>query len=320
MPLSIKDVRGILLQLFPPGQLYDWYTPASKVSRFLDGLAEALKTLGYDLVDRLRRELNPATAIDKLADWETALGIAWSYTARNGTVVQRQAAVVGKLREFGAFTLANARAILAPLLGYVDSGKLLIVETDRVKMRAAHSYSDGASHAPATFIVARAYVFDGGIVSRAGAQLDLELQGSSAAPFVIYLASPSNRVKTWASASLPRSTKYRLFAPEFAGDVCGGTWTVILIATAFGAAAPGIARWSLFVEGAGRNGLSGDLCSFGVYLDPQLAGKNGTPADPEAVRAAIARIEHAHSDGAILTSLLAIPDDPTSLPDACLPG
>lgn len=86
MPLSLREVRQILLQLWPPGRLYDWSTPTSHVSRYLDALAEAVRTFGYDVVDRLRRELNPATAVEKLPDWEDALGLAGSYTARNGTV------------------------------------------------------------------------------------------------------------------------------------------------------------------------------------------------------------------------------------------
>jgi hypothetical protein len=56
----------------------------SKVSRFVDALAESLTTFGNDVVDRLRRELNPATAVEKLPDWEEGLGLAASYTARNG--------------------------------------------------------------------------------------------------------------------------------------------------------------------------------------------------------------------------------------------
>src|SRR5262249_28516552 len=112
----------------------------------IDGLAEALKTFGYGLVDRLRREINPASGIEKLPDWETALGIAGSYTSRFGCVTQRQGAVVGKLREFGAFTLANTRSILGPLLGYANPGRLVIVETDRSKIRLAHTYSDGKSY------------------------------------------------------------------------------------------------------------------------------------------------------------------------------
>src|SRR5512146_2647759 len=108
MPVSLTEVRSLLLQLWPPGRLYDWSTRTSNVSRFLDALAEAIKTFGYDLVDRLRRELNPATTVEKLVDWEEALGLLGSYTARNGSIAQRQAAVVGKLREFGALTVANA--------------------------------------------------------------------------------------------------------------------------------------------------------------------------------------------------------------------
>lgn len=319
--LDIKQVRALLLQLWPPGQLYDWYTPTSKVSRFLDGLAEAVKTFGYDIVDRLRREMNPATAVDKLADWENALAIASSYTARFGTVAQRQGAVVAKLREFGAFTLGNTRAILAALLGYVDTGKLVIVETDRAKMRAAHTYTNGQSYPPAVWVVASAYVADGGTVGRAGVQLDLQFGALPSAPFTLYLVAPSGRYKSWASMALSRpSLKLRLYAPELTGERCLGTWTLVVIVLSFAQRTPPITNWSVFVEGTGRDGLSKDLCAWGAFLDPALAGKSGAPADPDGARTAISSIEHAHTNGVLLTSMLAIPDDPNSLPDACLPG
>lgn len=321
MALSQTQVRRLLLQLWPPGRLYDWSTPTSHVSRYLDALADSVKTFGYDVVDRLRRELNPRTAVEKLPDWEDALGLGGSYTARNGTIPQRQAAVVGKLREFGALTLANARAILGPLLGYADASKLLLLETSRAKMRAAHTYTDGKSYPSANGISASVNVSDGGTVSRAGAQLDVQFATVPASPFVVSLHSPTQRFRQWTSAELgPFSTKYHLCAPEFAGDVCGGTWSVSVLALSFNTTVPALSSWSIFVEGVGHSGLGGDLVCWGAYVDPTLAGRGGAPADLDAARAAISRVKHAHTQGGVVTSLAAIPDDPSSLPDACLPG
>jgi uncharacterized protein YmfQ (DUF2313 family) len=321
MALTQNEVRELLLQLFPPGRLYDWRTRLSNVSRFLDALADTFLPFGYGLVDRLRREISPATAVEKLPDWEQALGIDGSYTARNGTIAQRQAAVVGKLREFGALTLANARAILAPLLGYADSSKLVILETDRAKMRAAHTYTDGQSYGAAQGISASTVINDGGLVSRAGAQLDLLFAAVPTQPFVVTLTSPTYRQKTWAPAMLqPWSAKYRLFAPEFAGDKCAGIWQLGIQALSFLQQTTPLQNWSVFVEGTGPSGLGGDVVAWGPYLDPALASKNGTPADVEAAHAAISRVKPAHSAGFVITSLAAIPDDPTSVPDACLPA
>ena len=243
--MTISDVRNLLLQLWPPGRLYDWSAPTSNVSRFLDGLAEAFKRFGYDLVDHLRRELNPATAVEKLPDWEHALGLEASYTARHGTIEQRQAAVVAKLREFGALTRANARAILAPLLGYVDAATLAIVETSRAKMRAAHTYTDGKQYPSSTSIGASVYVDDGGKVSRAGAQLDLEFATLPTQAFAVYLVSPTNRQRVWNSTDLgPPSLKYRLCAPDFVGDTCNGTWRISIVALVFFQTVPALTSWS----------------------------------------------------------------------------
>jgi len=42
MAYSTAEVRSLLLQLWPPGRLYDFATRTSKVSRFVDALAESL--------------------------------------------------------------------------------------------------------------------------------------------------------------------------------------------------------------------------------------------------------------------------------------
>jgi hypothetical protein len=319
MPLSLKEVRELLLSLWPPGQLYDWYTPTSNVSRYLDTLAETLKTFAFDIVDRLRREINPASAVEKLPDWEDALGIADSHTARDGTVAQRRGAVIGKLREFGAFTLSNTRAIVAPLLGYADASKLAVLEVDRAQMRAAHSYTDGKSHSGSFFLVAQVYVPDGGTVSKAGVQLAIQLSAAPSSPMSVGLQSPAGKLAIWSSEKLgPPGTDYNLYAPDFTDGPCNGVWTLIMVQLSLTEFT--IASWSIFVEGAGRSGLGGDIVDWGVYLDPALAGANGTPPDLDATDAAMSRIEHAHTSGYLIFSLSAIPDDPRSLPDACLPG
>ena len=321
MAQSLQEVRGILLSLWPPGRLYDWATRTSAVSRILDALAESIKTFGYDVLDLLRREMNPATAVQKLPDWEEALGLSSTYTARNGTVAQRQAAIVGKLREFGALTLANARAILAPLLGYADPAKLAILEVSRDQMRLAHTYVDGAPQAFGSGDSSKVSVTDGGVVSGAGAQLDLQFVAVPAAPFVVTLHSPTQRARQWMSASLgPYASKYHLCAPEFASDTCTGIWTVGVQALSFNTSVPALASCSIFVEGVGPSGLGGDLVSWAIFVDSTLAGKSVVPADLDGARAGISRIKHAHTSGYVLTSMAAIPDDPSSLPDACLPA
>jgi hypothetical protein len=188
-------------------------------------------------------------------------------------------------------------------------------------MRAAHTYTDGKSYPAANGISASVNVPDGGMVSRAGAQLDVAFATVPASPFVVTLHSPTQRFRQWTSVTLgPASTKYHLCALEFAGDVCGGVWSASVQALSFNTTVPALSSWSVFVEGVGRSGLGGDLVSWGAYVDPTLAGRGAAPADLDGARAAISRVKHAHTAGYLLTSLAAIPDDPTSLPDACLPA
>jgi hypothetical protein len=321
MALSIADVRELFLQLWPPGRLYDWRNPASRISRFIDGCAEALKTFGYDLLDRLHREINPSRCVDNIPDWEKALGLMSSYAALNGPVDQRRAGVIAKLREFGGFTLPNARVILAPLLGYADTSKLLILETSRAAMRAAHTYSDGKSYPASNGIVASVYVDDGGTVSRAGAQLDVQFASLPSVPFNITLASPTNRQRTWPWRNLGSpSLTYRLYALDFAGDTCAGSWHLSISSLVAQFDLPALTSWSLFIEGTGSSGLGGDLVDWGVYVDPTLMGSSGVPPDLETARIAMERMEHAHTKGYLILSLSAIPDLPTTLPDRALPA
>jgi hypothetical protein len=291
MALSIKEVRSVLLQLWPPGRLYDWSTPTSNVSRFLDALAETIKTFGFDVIDRLRREINPATAVEKLLDWEEALKLDASYTARNGTIVQRQAAVVGKLREFSALTLANVRASIAPLLGYADPSKLAILEVGRAAMRAAHTETNPQPAVASNVVSSSVIVYDGGVVSSAGVQVVVQVPSppTPSAPLTFHLRSPTGATRTWNTSRLGSpATEYYLYDQSLVGTPCYGTWTLFVITSVVGVAQ--LSSWSIFVEGAGPSGLGGDIVDWGVYADRTLMGSSGTPPDLEATRAAIERI------------------------------
>lgn len=320
MALSIADVRGLFLQLWPPGRLYDWHNPESRISRFIDGCAEALKTFGYDVLDRLHREISPSRCIDDIPDWEKALGLTSSYTALNGTIDQRRAGIIAKLREFGAFTLPNARAILAPLLGYADGSKLQMLEVDRTAMRAAHTYTNTQAQSSTYVVASSVYVNDGGTLSSAGAQVRVQLPAAPTLPLTFYLLAPSGKYTSWAAGKLgPASAQYQLYEHTLVGTPCNGTWTFYVVANSFSAPVA-LSSWSLFVEGAGLSGLGGDMVDWGTYADPALMGSSGVPPDLQAARTAIARIEHAHTRGYLLRSLVAIPDAPLTLPDSTLPA
>lgn len=51
--MTTSVARALLLQLWPPGRLYDWGNPTSYVSRFVDALAESVRVFGFDVVERL---------------------------------------------------------------------------------------------------------------------------------------------------------------------------------------------------------------------------------------------------------------------------
>ncbi len=320
MPITRQEVLSLFIQLWPPGRLYDWYNPASYISRFFDGVAEALKTFGYDFLDRLRREINPATWVEKLPDWEHALDLADEATALEGTIAQRQAAVIAKLREFGAFTLDFTRATIGPLLGFANPSQLLVVETDRAKMRAAHTYSDGQGHSsPASSVSMSVYVPDGGVVSDAGAQVLIDVAAPPGQNLHVVLTAPGGQQKGWTYApSAPPSTALILYAAELADVPCNGQWR-LLVENVPAVGAVMVNAWSIFVEGSGLSGLGGDMCDWGVYADPTLEGTSGVPSNQGAAARTISRIQHAHTKGHVLLSLAALPDHARSLPDQCLP-
>ncbi|MGH6995607.1 MAG: hypothetical protein ACREES_07905, partial [Stellaceae bacterium] len=159
------------MNLLPPGaeKLYD-LTPTGDVFRLFDGVAATVKRFGFDLLDTLRDEIFPSAAVEKLPDWETALALTGA-----AETDRRRTSILSRLREFGAFTPYLVRSIIAPLVGYADFNGLRIIEADRTKLAAFHTYVDepaGAQGAiPANGTLSRPmYTPDGGRASRAGAQ------------------------------------------------------------------------------------------------------------------------------------------------------
>jgi hypothetical protein len=317
---TLSEVRELLIQLWPEGQLYDWHNPASSIFKFLDASAEVLRAFGYEIIDRLRDELSPLTCIDKLADWESALGLE---TPSDAGIERRRASVLSRLREHGGFTRASARAVLVPLLGYRDPAALAIVETKRAAMRAAHTYRDAElSLIPIAPSVLRRSVFvpDGGRVGRAGAQMITRITHPALERLTIVLEAPDGRRRAW--SALPRSTgsvELRLCAPEFAGAACGLRWS--LTVTDPGPAPGGaVESWAIFVEGIGPGGLGGDIFDWGAFADPAHLGSSGVAPNLLAAEQAIERIKHAHTRGHLLRALTARPDTPEAIPDLFLPG
>jgi hypothetical protein len=308
--------RRFLLNLLPPGaeRLYS-LVPGGDVYQLFDAFAAAVKQFGFDLLDVLRLEITPAECIQKLADWESALALVSTRAALHGTPEQRRASVLSRLREAGGFTRPLVQSVIAPLLGFLNSATLQILNTDRVAMRAAHTYTgNGAGQtAPGTFT---ARVIDDGPVTKAGAQLSITLTAPALEQIKLQLSTRNGKTKTWSglgTGAIANQT-FQLASPELAGAQCSGVWALSVAGTGT------LVNWSLFAEGIGIGGLAGDLFEWGVYLDPAHAGETGFAPDLHAVSLTMARIQHAHADGHIVRAFSAAPNTALAIPNQFLPA
>jgi hypothetical protein len=313
---SFGEARRFLLNLLPPGaeRLYS-LVPGGDVYQLFDAFAATVKQFGFDLLDVLRLEITPAECTQKLADWESALSLVSTRAALHGSPEQRRAGVLSRLREAGGFTRPLVQSVIAPLFGFLNSETLKVLNTDRIAMRAAHTYTgNGAGQTtPGTFSVT---VIDDGQVTRAGAQLSITLTAPALEQITLQLAAPNGKTKTWAglgTGAIANQT-FQLAAPELAGAKCGGIWTLAITGTGT------LVNWSLFAEGVGPGGLAGDVFEWGVYLDPAHAGETGFAPDLQAVSLTMARIQHAHAAGHIVRAFSAAPDTALAIPDQFLPS
>jgi hypothetical protein len=324
MALSITDVVSVLRQYFPPGRLYSWFDTSSYIYKLLYATAETVKQFGFDLVDDLRTEVNPATAVDNLARNEGVLGISETLVATSGTTAQRQNAVVAKLRESGGLTKYNVRSIVAPILGYADPSALEVIECDRSALRLAHSYSPGVDISLPTATTTRVdfdVLHDGGVVSTAGAQLNLVFDTNDLSTFEVTLTAPDGTTKTWDKGW--SASPLMLYGKEFAGAAIQGRWRLD-ITHATGSTQTLHTASTLFVEGVGREQeTAGAAFNWAVYADSTLVGGSGVDEDLASAQKAARRIRHAHHEANLILSKEPQPDTNTgadaSIPSRCIP-
>lgn len=328
---STDDALDLLYQVMPRG-FVRWmggWDRNGDIFKYYAGISDTLLEYCYDIIASLRTETVPNTATQKLPDYETALGLTTTHAALFGSIADRRAGIISKYRESGQFKNANVQAILAPLLGYVDPNALVVVETSRAGMTAAHTYTTAPNVAipdnDVNGVISKQNVPDGGYVSRAGVQLTVRLTHTAVQQISVTLLSPDSKVsKTWANFGTGSVTNqdYLLYGVEFAGTSALDTWALTVVDTGAGNTGT-LKQWSLFVDGDGTYGLGGDLVDWAVYADPNLVGQTGVAADVNATLSAIERIKHAYTRGHVLLSLVAHPDDATgtyaAIPDACIP-
>lgn len=310
--MTADEARELLINLLPPGkdELYD-LTPGSDVWEFFAALGDGFKEFAFDLLDTLRREVPGGQLLQKIPDWVHALGIGSQVAVAFGTVEQQRAAIVAKLREFGAFCDPVMQSIFGPLLGYFDTTPVELIRADRGQLRLLHSYGQAVDVVvPASgSATVEIFVEDGGKVPWMGAQLDLAF---SAVGVQVQLDSPyASATASWT----PTVTPCRLASRAFTGAQCRGTWKLTLTNPTGAPITLYSAPW-LFVEGM-ATGLdtAGAAAHWGVYADPLLIGENGNAPDFGAVQRAIARAKHSHGVGALF--LTKAPEFDSAFYDLC---
>lgn len=295
-------VRTTLRSLFPPGDedLYAFENPTSWVARELEAVATAVRLHGTDAVDRLRQEVRPHTATEKLADWERIFGTTETSTARYGAVAARRGQVLARWREHGASTVENIRAALAAVLGYQPD----VIEQSRTALTRLNSYAPTgiplAIPAGPGSLVASIVVADSAPASSAGARLTLVISHVALEELSVTLTAPTGAP----SVALPLGSgiavqrSFTFTVREFARAAIDGAWALTI---ANAGANPGTIHTGtqLFVEGIGRgpNGAEGrgaNIFEWAVLVDD---AQLGAVADLAAARALVPRWNPAHARG-----------------------
>lgn len=337
MGLSRDDAKQMLVALLPPGseQLYALRN-TDYIGGTFYGLAKTIKEYGTDRVDQLRLEVNPSTIVEKIPDWEEACGLVNTPIARFGTIAQRRNAILGVLREHSSFSLADVRAAVQPFLLYANPEDIEILETDRVLLQAAHTYTNSTPLVvpPLTLAESTITVLDDPRVSPAGAIANIDYTGDfSDSQFSLVGPSGGFAIKTWYPGDFgtgPVVNGIRtLFAREMAGFPIRGNWKISCNSVSGGT----LNSWSLFVEGLGVNfdtaippnrigqGLGSAIYEFVVIVDMT---KVGTGYDLGGLYKAIQKVKPAHVLGNYvvkntIAGLCAIPDEPETIPDRSIP-
>lgn len=330
--MDLLDLKDELIDSLPPGSrdFLDFADPDGP-GPMLEGCAGVLKDRGYDQVEQLRIEVNPATCQEALTEWERSLGLADTDAARVGDREQRRNQIFSRLREVGATTVANIQSVVGPLLDYADPSQLVVAEVDRDTLRAAHTYAWTGSLPISGFVEqVQWHVLDDARVSDTGAQIDINLTHPDVSTIQAFLQAPDGR--TISRSKIGRGAaagSFRLYYREMAGAQVGGLWTLRINATS---GTGTLTAADLFVEGfgrdaAGNDGLGAAKFFWGVIAEPHLMGPRANLA---AAAAAVQRITYATRAGFLIFrsdemtlpfgDFSAIPDDPHTIPSMCIPG
>jgi len=328
---TAEELQQALIGAFPPGthDRIDWEgTPGDH----LLAISQTVLAKGVVPVDELLANACPLTATsDRLRDWERALGLSGSRTARFGALEARRRAVIARLREYGPPTIPMIQSVVAPLLDYADPLDLVILEASRSGLRTAHTYTGVLTSASTSLGCVYSWrVFDDGRLSDSGVQLDVTLTHGDLTKLSVLVTAPSGETATATvfGRGAAAGDTVRVCLPDMAAASVMGVWTAEFNASAGAGTVDAV---EAFVEGAGRDssgwpGLSAAKFELGVVYE---ADKSNGEVDLDAARAAIARITYAtrisalilrEADGVLPAGEYTfLPDDDNAIPDAIIP-
>lgn len=335
---TVEQVKRWLVGLLPPGadNLYSLDDGDGGIGDYYGAIAEAVKAHGTDLIDTLRANVNPATVVDKLPDWEAANGTSATRIAQTGTTADRQAQLVSRLREYGASTLDNIRAAVQPYFQYADPAQIQIVECDRDVLTSTHTYTYAAGGIPALGAYSQAVnVPDNMVVSKGGGHLRFNISFPSIQNLTVSLESPIGNIYAVAplgalGTGAVAFQEFMFFVPLTAGDVINGNWTLTITNNSPNIGnvhSAGANLTTLFLEGIGRvalsdvQGLAAEQFLFAVVFDPSLSLVS--LPDLGAARDAVRRMQPAHTQGFVVQvmsggGLCSIVDDAAAVVDGCV--
>lgn len=312
--MTTAEARALLLALLPDGydRWFDLRAPdpskpgdtGSDAWRIVDGAAEQLALRVFTPAEQAALDANPTTmGTIGLAAWESALGLTASRIATQGTTTQRAAQVIARLREYGLPTLANIKAALAAVLGYVPT----ILEHDRATLTAARTVAFASLPATLTASATTSFTFtiaDNAPCSKMGAQLTFKITANDLARMSLRITGPDATTNLWPTLGVGAAAAVTMTigAPSFAGKQATGTWTVAFTESSGVAGTLGtLATAGLFVDGIGRDVLSGadglgaNVFEWAVLVDMGLV--SAATFDLELARRIVARWNPAHARG-----------------------
>lgn len=350
------QARELCLQAWPPGTFHEFGEPAPGQRRapdaeLMDWFALLWKRFFWDLVDILRREMDPGRAVLKLSDWRDLYQIVSNPSRREDLA----ALVLARLREFGqGCTLYGVAASLGTILGYADPTQIEILQLSPSQLRAAVQYVfplPGPVAIPAAASFAGAlqlltpHLYDGGAVWSSGTWLSLVFSVAAGKRIHVRLTAPDGQSKTWSPITQTHEvTTAVLYGVELAGRPVHGNW-LLEVYREMGAPALDLIGSVLYAPGAPRTqgvgpsvppalgppwpdvvpnvvsraGLGRWIEWFGVYADPAKMGVKSA-ADLREARAALSRIRLALNRADLVLTKSPIPGDSKTIPGAAIPG